>query len=237
MIQHVIHLCAALWIAGIVSLPTSAFGGGFSSSLRDRIETFVAERAEGGFESIWVPSLGDFELPGVDPGSVRVELSTRERGRLNGAVPVSVVLSDDRRVLKRGIVTARVEASRSVWVVARDLRRGDRLRDKDLRSERMDAGSVPRETTSDLDQLLGKELKRSVREGTPLRTSWVTAPSIVERGQLVRLILTREGLRIEGRGKAVTDGALGDRIRVVNTDSRREVVGRVVEDGSVHVGF
>jgi len=234
---HLMRQLEVFGILGLALLPAGAFGSELSSSLRDRIEQFVEARTGGDFESVWVPSLGDFELPGVDPETVRIELSTREQGRLHGAVPVGVVLSDDQRVLKRGTVTARIESSRPVWVTSRALRRGDRLRAKDLRMEHRDAGRVPREATDRLEVLVGKELKRSVREGEPVRTSWVMAPSIIERGQLVRLIVVRGGLRIEGRGKAISDGALGERIRVVNTDSRRQVVGRVAPDGSIHVGL
>ena len=209
----------------------------FTRSLRSQIERFVEARAGGSFDSIDVPSLGDFELEGVDPSRVRVDLSTRASGRLAGPVAVSVVLSDDAQVLKRGVVTARVNASRVVWVAARRLRKGETLRASDLSQKRLDATAVPRGTTADLRRLTGLELRRSVSEGTPVRTSWVAAPALVERGQLVRLIVVRSGLRIEGRGRAVSDGAAGDRIRVVNTDSRREVVGRVARDGSIHVGL
>jgi flagella basal body P-ring formation protein FlgA len=164
-----------------------------------------------------------------------VDLSTRARGALSGPVPVSVVLSDPQRVLKRGIVTARVNASRVVIVAARALGRGERIQASDLREDRIDASSIPRDVTRDLNRLVGLELRRAVRNGTPIRTTWVEAPTLVERGQLVRLVLVRSGLRIEGRGRAVSDGALGERIRVVNTDSRREVMGCVAPDGSIDV--
>lgn len=128
-------------------------------------------------------------------------------------------------------------AEREVWVASRDLPRGALLGEGDLRLERRAPHRVPRDAVPDRGRLLGLELRRGVREGRVVRERMVEVPSKVKRGEVVRLVLRRGGLQIVGRGRAVSDGAVGDRIRVVNTDSRREVSGRVAGDGSIHVGL
>lgn len=228
------------WIAliamGILTtLAVSVQADALSASLRSRIETFVAERAGGPVDSITVPPLGDFELDGIDPASIRIDLSTRARGRLDGSVAVNVLISNDSVVLKRGVVTAQVEASTSVWVAARELPRGARVSESDLRLQQIDTRSLPTGATSNLDELVGLQLRRSMREGAVLRTRYLEPVTLVERGEIVRLVLRYAGLEIVGKGRAVTDGALGQQIRVVNTDSRREVMGRVEKDGSIYV--
>jgi len=50
-------------------------------------------------------------------------------------------------------------------------------------------------------------------------------------------VAERGGLRIEGVGRAVSDGALGEQIRVVNLESRREVSGHAIASGLVRVDF
>ena len=126
---------------------------------------------------------------------------------------------------------------RDVWVASRDLPRGALLGEGDVRVVRLAANRIPRDAVPDGESLVGLQLRRGVREGRVVRERWVEAPSKVKRGELVRIVLRHGGLHIVGRGRAVTDGAVGDRIRVVNTDSRREVMGRVARDGSIHVGL
>jgi len=236
--RHVSLTALALVLAAVLAmLPERAMADRFTASLREQIENFVRSRHPGPFESIEVPSLGDFQLRGVDTSRVRVELSARGSGRTSGIVPVTVVLSDDDEVLKRGIVTTRVVSHRSIWVAARPLQKGALLQESDLRSVRHESRRVPKGATTDLDSLLGKELERSVREGAVIRAEWLDLPSVVERGQRVRLVIQRSGLRIEGVGRAVSDGALGEEIRVVNLDSRREVSGRAAGEGVVVVDF
>ena len=54
---------------------------------------------------------------------------------------------------------------------------------------------------------------------------------------MVRLNFRSGALAIEGLGKARQDGRPGDRIRVINLDSRREIVGTVTPSGEVDVAL
>ncbi len=126
----------------------------------------------------------------------------------------------------------------AVWVAARDLPRGALLAEEDVRVERRESRRTPSDASrADSDAIVGMQLRRSVREGRVLRDRWLEPASTVKRGQVVRLVVRSGGLQILGKGRAVSDGAVGERIRVVNLDSRREIVGRVARDGSVHVGL
>jgi len=229
------YFIAGVAVTIVLSLAEGAHAGTFAASLREQVERFVAERTEGSFESISVPPLGDFELEGIDPRDIQVQLSTRARGRLVGAIAVNVVLSNDERVLKRGVVTAQVQTNDQVWVAARELPRGTQIARSDLRLESLDTRSVPSGAISDVEELVGLQLRRSLKAGAVLRTRYMEAVSLVTRGQIVRIVLQGAGFKIVGKGRAVTDGAIGQHIRVVNTDSRREVTGRVARNGSIYV--
>lgn len=231
------RLLCALFCTGLLAGHAQAGDDPALASLRQEIEQFILERSEVPPDSIWIPPLEDFALPGVDPAGVRVDLSTRARGAISGSVAVNVALADDRRVLKRGVVTARVHTSRPVVVATRSLRRGETLQAADLRLEKRDVGSVADEATDQLTPLIGMELRRRVRAGTPMRTSWVEPPAVVLRGQRVRILLNSPVLRIEGVGQALADGAVGEHIRVVNSDTGREISGRVGPDGAIHVSY
>ena len=122
-------------------------------------------------------------------------------------------------------------------VAARNLRPGARLAPGDVRLEARELATLPEGWLAHAGDVVGKRLRRSLRQGQPFQERWLEAPPSVERGQIVQLRIQRGPLRIEALGEARGDGRTGDWIRVVNRDSRREVRGRVVGDGVVHVDF
>jgi flagella basal body P-ring formation protein FlgA len=58
---------------------------------------------------------------------------------------------------------------------------------------------------------------------------------VVERNQIVTLIYDQSGLTIATDGRVLDRGGVGDRIRVMNLQSRSTVTGTVGEDGNVYV--
>ena len=58
---------------------------------------------------------------------------------------------------------------------------------------------------------------------------------LVRRGQIVTLVAGGGPVEIRTTGKALADGAAGERVRVRNERSNRIVEGVVAEDGTVRV--
>lgn len=220
----------AAWLGASLA-PTTAFAG--EAELRAAIERFVRERAPAPPTAVEVPALSDFAVDG--PAEVR--LSTHPREKFLGRVPVTVALRSGDRELKRGVVTVAVRVEQPVLVAARPIRRGERLGPRDVRVERRDAAELPAGWLGDAEAVRGRRARRSLRAGEPLAAASLESAPLVERGQVVRLALRRGSLRIEAAGEARADGRAGDWIKVVNRDSRRELVGRVGDDGVVHVAF
>ncbi len=69
-----LRLVAVLGCCGLSA--SIALAGPADDSLRQRIEEFVRARADAPIAEISVPSLGDFALAGVDPSTIRTDLST-----------------------------------------------------------------------------------------------------------------------------------------------------------------
>ena len=73
--------------------------------------------------------------------------------------------------------------------------------------------------------------------GKPLTLQSVTTAAMVKRGDVVRLMIEKNGLRLSVSGEALETAGVGERVRVVNDSSKRELVGRVVDHGTVHVVY
>jgi flagella basal body P-ring formation protein FlgA len=89
---------------------------------------------------------------------------------------------------------------------------------------------------SALEQVAGLEARRVIYAGRPVALSDVGPPALVERNEIVPLAYRLSGLTIKTEGRALGRGGLGDRIRVMNLDSRAPVHGVIDETGTVWVG-
>lgn len=86
-----------------------------------------------------------------------------------------------------------------------------------------------------MEDYLGQELTRPVRAGAVMTPRHVRTPLQVKRNETVSLIFRRGSLTMETTGRALGEGSTGDRISVMNSTSRKRVMGRIVGPGQVEV--
>lgn len=99
---------------------------------------------------------------------------------------------------------------------------------------RMDPADVPG-AHSILDEVLGMEARIAMYPGRAVMRGAVGVPALIDRNQMVEIVYVAGGLRIKAEGRALGRGAAGERIRVMNTDSRTVLFGTISPDGTVLV--
>ncbi|MBB5533869.1 flagellar basal body P-ring formation chaperone FlgA [Rhizobium giardinii] len=85
------------------------------------------------------------------------------------------------------------------------------------------------------EQVTGKVTSRTLLAGRVILMSGLRDPYTVERGKAVRIVFTNGPLTITAGGSPLENAAVGDLIRVRNTDSGVIVSGTVMKDGTIHV--
>lgn len=83
--------------------------------------------------------------------------------------------------------------------------------------------------------LVGLRVMRSLRTGLAIRTDRLEEAPVILRGDRIMLTLRTGGLSISTTGKAKEDGLQGDMIKVINLDSRKTVIAKVIGTGHVRV--
>ena len=116
-------------------------------------------------------------------------------------------------------------------VATRTIRANTVLTAQDLKLQSGEAVGV----ASHPDQLVGQETRVALYAGRPVRLEDVGPPALVERNQVVELVFDHGGLRITTEGRSLSRAGAGERVRVMNLDSRTTVTGRVASDGRVLV--
>lgn len=89
----------------------------------------------------------------------------------------------------------------------------------------MDYGELPRnggDAILEKEQLLGKLVRRSLRQGQVFQSHMVQSAPVIRRGDRVSVTVRGSGFEISREGEAIDEGGVGDTIRV--RLSQREIV-------------
>jgi flagella basal body P-ring formation protein FlgA len=113
------------------------------------------------------------------------------------------------------IVRAQVTAR--IAVVASDLPSGKILADEDVLLERHDISTML-DSISDPQDAVGMSGKRALRAGEVLRKGVLSAPTLVKRGEPVRIVARHEQIEVSMAGEALDAGGRGDSVRVRNAN-------------------
>lgn len=89
---------------------------------------------------------------------------------------------------------------------------------------------------SSLAEAIGKQTRVTLYAGQPLRPADLTPAKLVDRNQLIVLLFRRGNLTITAEGRALSPGAEGDTIRVMNTGSKTTVTATLDASGTAIVG-
>ena len=230
----------ALGTFGIVSgvVPDARAESSSVAQVRGDLERFLEAGIEDDAASIDMPPLRafDFDLSGAT-GEVRTELSTRSVPPFRGRISVTVGLYVGNQLVKRAVVSPNIELVDRIVVAARPLVKGHVIGQEDLRYVSRDRAASPPDVARSIESIVGLRAKRSISGEQVVRNGDFESVPVVERGDRVTLVLIQGPLLIQSAGLARETGALGDWIRVLNVDSKRELTGRIDREGRVHVAF
>lgn len=122
-------------------------------------------------------------------------------------------------------------ATADVVVAARNLAPGEILQESDALLIR---GEVPGAFDT-VPAVVGREARVALYAGRAILKSQLDTAATVERNQIIEIVYTATGLRMQTEGRALGRGAAGDRIRVMNLSSKASFFGTIQDDGSVRV--
>lgn len=125
----------------------------------------------------------------------------------------------------------RAQVSAEVVVSATDVPAGKVLADEDLLLERHELSSLTDVVAAPRDAV-GMSGKRTLRAGEVLRMGLLTAPTVVKRGEAVRIVARREQIEVSMAGEALDSGARGALVRVRNANGT-VLRARVTGEGTV----
>ena len=91
------------------------------------------------------------------------------------------------------------------------------------------------QTFSSISDIAGQVAKTRIPSGRAITNRAIRRVHAIKRGQNVTVVRYENMIKISMQGRAIQDGALGDKIRVLNIRSNKMVDGRVMGSGLVEV--
>lgn len=167
------------------------------------------------------------------PADAEIELSNPDQiiaaDAADGFQHVSFNAASGRFVMRREgsePIIGRVVQRVAMPVLARNVERGEIIAEVDLDyRETADAGAI--RFVADAHDIVGKEARRPLRAGAPVREADLAEPLLVRKGAVVTVMFEKDGMRLSQQGVAQANGAAGDLIAVRNVKSDRLIKGVV----------
>lgn len=153
------------------------------------------------------------------------------RQNLNKSVTVLVKCEEDQWQV---YIPVEIRLMTPIVVAKRPLGRGIIVNESDIIIQLVDSRFQRGRTYASTAPLIGAKVKRVVGIGEPIQSNDIC---MVCRNDKVVITAGKKGLSIVAKGTALSDGALGEQIKVRNTKSKRIVDATISAVGRVDITF
>jgi len=176
----------------------------------------------------------NLKLPG---GRITYTVKPPRSNDMAGKIPFTVNFEVNGKFYKRVWATATVEIFTNVVVTKKPLGRHKPITEDDIEMKKMDLAKLPSNVITDPEVILGQRTRRAIGSHTVLRSNLVEFPPLLKRGDVVMILAEIGGIKITALGQVKKKGRLGERIPVMNFDSKKVLYARVLDSNTVKVEF
>lgn len=229
---------------GVEWQPTSAA----DSAVVSRPSSIIgAEHIEGLLGQAYFERTGEDDLIELetDGAPLRIDLprSVAPTARLDrfdldmrtGRFTATIIAPADGRALHRSNISGRFYRMVEMPVPARRLGVGAVIGAGDITMIRLREEGLGTNLIVDAEMLIGQAVRRTLAAGKPVAIGSVNAPILVQKNRVVSVSLATETMVLTVSARAMEEGALGDVIRVQNTQSNTVIDAVVTGEGRVSV--
>lgn len=144
---------------------------------------------------------------------------------------VKVRGKEDEKVYLR----AKVSVIENVIVASKTIRKKEMLSSEDVELAKKDMANYPYRYFSKKSSVLGKQTTSTISKGSIIADWMIIIPPVIERNDMVSIMVRTGNVRAEVQGIALEDGSIGDEVKVRNITSKKEIKAVVVDSGKVEV--
>lgn len=170
------------------------------------------------------------------PGEYKLELGNRNQYQeMHGAEWYDVRVIQGKEYTAEFRIKADISQKVKVPVARNSITNGDVIRAGDIIWEERERSSIYGGTITDSEAVIGFETKRSFRPGQVIVSRSLKRPLAVKRNNPVTIKYSFNGIKVNARGIAQGQGAIGEKIMVENSSSKEKVYAEIIDKRTVTV--
>lgn len=140
-------------------------------------------------------------------------------------------------VVKRVFLRTVLSIHQTVAVTVQELKTSQAVTPADVRWETQRLSSTLHPPVSEMTFFRGKRPRFSIAAGRVLEEDLFVSTPLIKRGENVVLLFENQSIRLTTLGKSLASGFRGQQIRVINSDSGKELLAEVVDEKTARVVF
>jgi flagellar basal body P-ring formation protein FlgA len=206
---------------------------------REQIEEifkeFVLKNASWKTEDLAIQQVRFSSIPALPSGDLSYQVMASPHENFIGDVSVTIHFYVNNKEVRNMRVSGKVEVFQDVVHSVRPMKRNEVIAEADIQFLRINIAARPDHYLMQRDQVVGKRLLCSIGPNQPISPRDLDQPALVKRGDQVTITFEQEGIRLSTRGEAKENGRQGDRIRILNVDTKKNVLCQVIDSQTVEV--
>jgi flagellar basal body P-ring formation protein FlgA len=201
------------------------------------LETHIQMKTNDRRKRIEVKEVRGFEKVTLPPGELSYDIMVPDQIYRGGNVSAVIHFLIHGKEIKKIRVTAQVQVFADVVVARSYLKKNQVIREKDLHLLNKNISLLAPDVVTDFDEVVGKRTTLNMNSQEVFRKSMVERAPVVKKGDRITLIAENSYFRITTLGEVQEEGGRGDRIRLLNVSSKREVYGRVLDANTAQIDY
>jgi flagellar basal body P-ring formation protein FlgA len=233
-------LAIALLSRQVDGAPAATAGAGRVIGVEDAagiLERQVEQMLGDAAKRVEVSEIRGYEPMTLPPGDFYSEVSFPDQAMRGGTHSGSIRFIVNGREIKKVRVTARIRIIAEVVIARSYLKKHQLLQEKDLMRSHKDISLLPPDVVTDPDQLIAKRTTLAVNGHEVFRRGMVERAPLVKKGDRITLVVDNPFFRIMSVGEVQEEGGRGERVRMVNVSSKKEVYGRVLDANTAQIDY
>lgn len=171
------------------------------------------------------------------PADWNYNITPAPRSSMIGRSAFLLDITNEDNSVQSSWVSADIEVWVDVVLLSKPLRERQMVDADDIYVGKKELSKLPAGYIDDIKHVSGKRVKRFAGTNSILTENVLEYPPVFKRGDKVFIVAESEALKVTAVGVAGEDGYRGRPVRVTNMQSKKEVIGEVVDNGTVIVNF
>jgi flagella basal body P-ring formation protein FlgA len=123
-----------------------------------------------------------------------------------------------------------------VPIAKRHIKFGEILQDQDISTTKIRIEAIPQGSATNVAEIVGMQTKKYISPGKMFKLADIVLPHVIKNGDPVNIVYSSGSIGLKTLGMSMSNGAVGDTIKVKNTSSGAIILGQIINKNTVKVG-